>query len=189
MRRRGFTIVEALVSLFLLTIVAGAAMALLVSSTQGFANTVADTRLTNSNAQGLRYVTERLRGAMMVTISGDDKLTYVMPRRADLADPDTGERENLEPLVGDGVTRSFTVNWANGTLTDDVTGRIICRNIVRRDPEPRSSQYNQIYEPFQLTSIGSSRAVTITLITEDQVGTQRRYIRLKTTVQLRNFRG
>jgi hypothetical protein len=62
----------------------------------------------------------------------------------------------------------------------------LARNVVLTDPDPESSQYNQAYAPFQLTTIGSRRALSINVITQDQVLGKPRYVRLKTTVILRN---
>jgi hypothetical protein len=73
-----------------------------------------------------------------------------------------------------------------GKLKDDQSGRVLAENVVMKDPDPNSSQYDQAYPQFQLTTIGSRRALTINVITQSQVLGKPRYVRMKSTVILRN---
>jgi type II secretory pathway pseudopilin PulG len=189
MRRRGFSITEVMVSLITLAMVLFGSVALLMSGMQGFSNATSESKLTTSNAQGLRFVTEAIRESVNVQLEDTNRLHYFLPLRNANITPETGERELADPTVEDGVTRTFRINWTTGELREANTNRILVRNIVRQDPEPTSSQFGRSYNPFQFTTIGSARAVTITLITQERVGVQTRYVRLKTTVLLRNYRG
>lgn len=187
-RRRGFTIVETVSAMIVFTWVIAGAVVLMMEGSKYLQSTSTETALTNTNAQALRGMSEALRKAMSVTITNDGKqISYVWPQENATADPDTGEKEFVYPLTSDGVARSYTVSFDSHTVTDNTTGRVIARDVYGTDPEPDSSQYNQAYAPFSLTTIGGSRAVTINLVTRRVVGPQARYVRLKTTAKLRNY--
>jgi hypothetical protein len=146
--------------------------------------TNADVTVGQQNAQGLRRMTESLRESMSTSISsGGTMLNYTLPQRMTTADQDTGERELIIPLQSDGTARSFRV--INGQLVDQ-TGRVLVRNIIDIDPDPTSSQFEQSYAPFSYTTIGATRAISINLITAQNVRGERRIARMKTTVLLRN---
>lgn len=188
-RRRGMTLVEILVALGIVAMVILGSVSLLLSGLTSFSRTSSDAALTGTNAQGLRRVSECLRTAMSVTVSPDGRtVSYQVPALSGSTDPVTGEREYSEPMVSDGTTRSFVVNRTARTLTETATGRVLVRNITDTDPQPGSTQYGQTYAPFSVTTIGSARAVTINLITQERAANQTRYIRLKTTAVIRNFR-
>lgn len=185
MKRRGLTMVELLVASATMMLLVLGACTLFFGATKQFYTTEADVDITQTNANGMRYITQKIRQAMSLSITSDGrKVYYTMPAYSNYYDDVTGERELIVPLVSDGVTRSFTVSGSN--LYDDVTGRVIVKNIVSIDPDPNSSQYNQTYAPFQLTTIGSRRALTINLITQRNVSTTKRFSRMKTTVIIRN---
>jgi Tfp pilus assembly protein PilW len=183
------TLVEVLTAMGIIAMVILGSVSLLLTGLQAFARTSTDVSITDDNANGLRRISESLRGAMAVTVASDGtSISYQLPARSSSADPVTGEAELREPLVWDGVTRSYSVNRIAGTLTDSVSGRVFVRKIVAFDPQPGSTQYGMSYAPFSVTTIGSARAVTINLITQDRVGTSTRYLRLKTTAVIRNYR-
>lgn len=185
-KRRGFTLTELLTSLGLMAFVLGAICSLFINSLRSFQNTTTDTNLNQSNAQGMRRLTETLRSAMSVTISADGKtLSYTLPKLTNAIDPQTGEKEYIIPLETDGTNRTFTVNTA-GELVDSVGNRKLMKKIRTTDPDTASSQYNQAYAPFSSTTIGSQRAITINLITAEDVMGKLRYARYKTTVVLHN---
>jgi len=161
------------------------ACSLFFGATKQFYSTEADVDITQSNANGIRYVTQKIRQAMNLTISNNGlTVSYTMPAYSNYYDDVTGERELVVPMVSDGVARSFTVSGSN--LYDDKTGQCLVKNIILTDPDPTSSQYNQTYAPFQLTTIGSRRALTINLISQRKRSTINRYSRMKTTVIIRN---
>lgn len=185
MRRRGLTLIELLTALGLFSIVFFGATSLLVAGIKSYNSTMLETNLAQKNALGMRRVVETLREAMSVSITnGGNTITYTLPKRVSNPDPTTGEYEYFVPLTSDGVARSFRVE--SGNLIDSVTGRVLIRNLLDKDPYPSSSQYNQVYPPFQMTSIGSTRAVSINFITGENVGGKLRYARMKTTVLMRN---
>jgi hypothetical protein len=172
--------------LSVMAMVTMAIAALLIQASYAFGMTTAQSNITNMNAQGIRYASEQLRKAMSVTIVSNVRVDYVLPKLADTADPVSGEREYTVPMVSDGVVHSLRVDFAAGTLKDFATGQILCRNLISADPDPSSTQYKKTTAPFQATSVGSVRAIQLTLITTDQVGTKTTYTRLKSTAMVRN---
>ncbi|MEZ0325569.1 MAG: PilW family protein [Fimbriimonas sp.] len=189
-RQRGFTLTELVSASTIIFMVIAGTVALMLSASQGLGNTVAADKTVIQTSQGMRYMSEALRSAMSVTINETgSRIDYVLPKLSTAVDAATGEKELLDPLVSDGVARSFITQWTAFNLYDGVTNKMLCRNLYRTDPEPTSSQYNKAYPVFQMTTIGSSRAVTITLISREQVGTQWKTTRLKTTTLLRNYKG
>lgn len=187
MRRRGFTLVEVMTSIGISSMVILGSFSLLFAGLRTFDKTISKTTLNSTDAQTVRRVAESVRGSMSLTINSDGTvLTYVLPKKSIINDVLTGEKEILEPIQADGVSRSYTVNFSAGTLTDNVTGRILLRNIARTDPDVHSSQYQMQYVPFQLTTIGSVRAVSVNLITQEITRSGVNFVRLKNTSIVRN---
>ena len=186
-KNRGFTTVELLTSLGMMAFVLTAICGLFINGLRSFEKTTTDTNLNQRNAQGMRRLSETLRTAMSVTVSTDGKtISYTMPKLTAAVDAQTGEKEYIIPLVTDGTNRTFTVNTA-GELIDSVGNRKIMKKIWATDPDPNSSQFNQTYKPFSSTTIGSQRAITINLISAENVLGKLRYARYKTTVVLHNL--
>lgn len=188
MKTRAFTLIELLTGMSVMSIVLLGTMTLLVTGMKSFHKTSADVDISNQNANALRKVSETLRQSMSATISNSGKtITFNLPKMG-AVDPVTGEKELLEPLVSDGITRSYVVDFSTKRLIEYPGGRAIVRDISATDPQEGSSQYNSAYTPFQLTSIGSYRAITINLITTQTVVKDKRFIRMKTTAVVRNAR-
>ena len=185
MRNRGFTLVELLVGMTIMGFVIIGTMTVFSASMKNFYVTRTDIDLTTENALGMQRVGDTLRGAYsMQILNNGTQVSYFMPREASFIDPITLEQEYVDPLESDGIVRSFSI--VNGELIDDTDGRVLVDNIILIDPHPDSSQYNQVYAPFQLTPIGSRRALTINFITSEDVLERTRYTRMKTTVIIRN---
>lgn len=183
-RRAAFTLMELMVGMGIMSFTLLVIVNLLIYGLRSFGKTTTDVSISQQNAQGMRRVTESIRAAQTISITNEGKkVTYTLPQVSGNVDSITGEKEYVVPLVSDGVTRSFTIS--GGNLTDQ-TGQVLVRKIATLDPDPTSSQYNQAYAPFQLTSIGSRRAVTINFITQDQVNGSQRWARMKSTVLIRN---
>ena len=186
--RKGFTLVELLVGMTIMGLLIVGAMMVYTSSMRSFYQTRTDIDLTTENALGMQRVATSLKGAYsMEILDSGYSVRYFMPLMSSVPDPVTGELEIVDPLVSDGIERWFVIE--NGRLISRGGGnadRELVENIVAIDPEPGSSQYNQAYVPFQLTTIGSRRALTINFITQDQVLGKARYVRMKTTVIIRN---
>jgi type II secretory pathway pseudopilin PulG len=186
MKKRGFSITELLVAMGMMAFTLAAISSLFVFGLRSFQATTTDTNINQTNAQGMRRVTEALRSGMSLTISSSGRIiTYSVPKMTATADAQTGEKELVIPVQADGAARTFTVTDA-GTLVDSVGNRVLVRNIRLTDPDPGSSQFNQTYAPFSMTTVGSERAVTLNLITAENVFGRLRYTRLKTTVVLHN---
>ena len=146
-----------------------------------------DVNLSQPNAQACRRITETLREAMSVSIDPAlNRLYFTLPARATTVDAVTGEYEFKHPLVSDGITRFFQVN--QGVLIEFPGRRELVSGITNRDPDPASSQFGLPYEPFQATTIGAKNAVTINLITRQDVNSKPRYTRMKSTVMVQNIR-
>ncbi|MEJ5169672.1 MAG: prepilin-type N-terminal cleavage/methylation domain-containing protein [Fimbriimonadales bacterium] len=185
MRRRGFSLTELLVSVALLGLVVGGASALSIAGLRRYANTQADVDATQEASLGAQTVVESVRQAVSVQIlDGGFRLVYELPAMAPAIDPTTGERELAEPLRSDGVVRSFYVT--GGRLIDGVSGRVVASDLATVDPDPDSTQYGQTVAPFQLTTIGSRRAITVNLIGRIDTPSGTRYARFKTTFIVRN---
>lgn len=183
--RKAFTLVELMVAMTIMGMLIAGAMTVFASSMRSFYQKSTDIDLTTQNALGMQRVADSLKSAFSMHIENDGMtVVYFLPTVSLIKDPVTSEYEYVDPLVSDGVKRSFSV--VNGQLIDDLDGRILVENIVSIDPEPESSQYNQTYAPFQLTTIGSRRALTINFITQDEVLGEPRFVRMKTTVVIRN---
>ncbi len=185
MKTRGFTLMELMVGMTILGALIIGTMTVFSESMRGFYTTKTDIDLASQNTLGMQRVAETLRGAYSMEIQNSgNKVVYYLPLKNAVVDPTTGEKEYTEPIQSDGVARSFTVS--NGKLVDDSSGRTLAKQVVLIDPDPQSSQYNQTYAPFQLTTIGSRKALSINFITQQQVLTSKRYQRMKTTVIIRN---
>lgn len=186
--RKGFTLIELLVGMSIMGLLIVGAMTVYTSSMRSFYQTRTDIDLTTENALGMQRVATSLKGAYsMEILDGGMTVRYFMPLMSSVVDPVTGEFEILDPLTSDGIERWFAIE--NGQLISRGGGnsdRELVENIIAIDPEPDSSQYNQVYAPFQLTTIGSRRALTINFITQDHVLGKERYVRMKTTVIIRN---
>ena len=185
MRKRGFTLVELLVGMTIMGLLIIGAMTVFTASMKNFYTTRTDIDLTTENALGMQRVCDTLRGAYSMQINdAGTQVVYFMPRLTGFMDPITLEEELMDPIESDGVQLSYSI--VNGELIDDTDGRVLVENIVLIDPHPDSSQYNQVYDCFQLTTIGSRRALTVNFITSDNVLDSVRWTRMKTTVIIRN---
>lgn len=188
MKRNGFTLVELLAAMSTMTVVLLGTMTLLVTGLKSFKKTSTDVDITNQNANAMRKIGETLRQSMNVAITNSGKtISFNLPKMGSV-DPVTGETELMEPLTSDGVLRTYTVDFTTGKLTANPGNKVLVSNISPKDPQEGSSQYNQAYTPFQLTSIGSYRAITINLITTQNVVESQRFIRMKSSTVVRNAR-
>ncbi len=184
--KAGFTLVELMTGMGVMSIVLLGSITLLSTGLKSFQKTSSDVVMTNQNANALRKISETLRQAINVTITNSGRtITYTLPKLGPV-DPLTGEKELVEPIQGDGVMRSFNVDFTTGKLIAGPGNITLISKLSPKDMQVGSSQYNQTYVPFQLTTIGSYRAITITLITTDTVITDKRYMRMKTTAVVRN---
>ena len=185
--RRGMTLIELLAGLSLMLLTLGGVVSLTIGGLKSFSRTNTGIDLSEGNARSMRRVTETLRQAMGVTVlENGARIQYQMPTFSATADPITGEKELLDPLQWDNVTREFRVT--GGNLVDG-SGKILVRNVVLTDPDPASTGYNQAYAPFTLATVGATRSLTVTLMTKASTtsGTPQ-FWRLKNTVLLRNAR-
>lgn len=185
MKQKGFTMAETVVALGLFSLLVVGVLELYAGSLRFFSKTTADVEINNENATAMRYITQTLRSAMDIQIQDNgNTLIYTMPKMNNSVEPLTGEVELMDPPTSDGINRSFTI--ANGKLTDTVKNKVMVDHLTDTDPDPDSSQYGKVYAPFQLTTIGSRRAITVTLISKKYAGGEERYTRMKNTVILRN---
>jgi Tfp pilus assembly protein PilW len=185
MKRRGISLAELLASMIAFLLALTAAISLQLTGSKSLNRIQSDLSVSTPSAQAMRRVSETLRSAMSITLSSDGKtITYILPKLTTTNDPVTGEKELVYPLVSDGVTRSFVVSGTN--LVSNPGGRVLVRNISSTDPQVGSTQYNQTYNPFQSTTIGSRRAITITIICKEIANGKTRYARMKSTVLIQN---
>ncbi|MCC7435350.1 MAG: hypothetical protein IT363_11755 [Methanoregulaceae archaeon] len=186
-RRRGVTLIELMATLIAVVMAVAGAFAVMLGGLKSFQRTQAEVAVAQPNSQAIRRVVDTLRGAMSVTISNSGRtISYTLPARSATVDPVTGEQELVFPLTSDGVTRSFTVT--NGQLVSQPGNRVLLRDVSAIDPLPDSSQFNQAYAPFQSTTIGSRRAITVTFIAAQPVAGETKFARMKSTVLIQNSR-
>jgi Tfp pilus assembly protein PilW len=186
--RRGLTLVELMATLGTMLMAITGAFVVMLAGLKSFQRTQADVSVSQPNAQAMRRIADTLRGAMAVTILDSGRtISYQLPALTSSVNATTGEREFASPFVSDGVARSFSVSTA-GNLVSQPDGRTLLRNVRSTDPLPGSSQYNLTYAPFQSTTIGSRRAITVTLIALEGVAGTARYARMKSTVLIQNAR-
>lgn len=186
--RKGFTVVELMIGLSILSFTMMATFGLLLTGLRSADQAMTDVELSQPNAQALRRISETVRRAVTVTVADSGyTLHYTLPKTTTGADLVTGEAELVVPVQGDGVARSFAV-VSPGQLVVRPSSRVLVDRIISTDPNPKSSQYQKTYAPFSVTTIGSRRAITINLITQQLVNGKPRYSRLKTTVLVQNIR-
>lgn len=185
-KQRGLSLTELIVSSSLMVFTLIGVLALMISGLRSFERTTSDINLTQPNSQAVRRISETLRQALTVSISVDGtRVDYVLPKVGTAIDAYTGEKELITPLEPDGVKRSFEVK--NGSLTSLPEKRLLLSGIDPVDPHTSSSQYKQTYRPFQSTTIGARNAVTINLITREDVNGKPRFTRMKSTVMVQNI--
>lgn len=185
--KRAFTLVELLIGMGLMALLVLGSLTMFASSLRSLQRTTNDVTITDQNARALRKISESVRNATSVTVSSSGLvLTYTLPKMTTAVDPVTGEKEVVVPPVSDGITRSYTVDFTAGTLRDSQSNRVMVQDICRVDPDAGSTLYNQNYQPFQISSIDTHKAVTINLVTRDATSGQPRIMRMKTTAILRN---
>jgi hypothetical protein len=186
-KNRGSSLTEVVAGAGLMMLITLGTLTLFAQGLTAAARTSTDLTISGKNAQGNRYVCEWARAAMSSTIdSTGNKVTFTVPALSGTADSVTGEKEYVFPATSDGVSRGFMVDFNAGTLTDLKSNRVIVKNITSTDPDPKSSNYGQSYQPFSIATIGSRKAIVIQLITKDKVNGSVRYSRMKNTVLLRN---
>jgi len=187
MRRRGMTLIELVTGMGLMMLLVLGSMNLLTNSFKSLQRTTSDVTMTDQTSRSLRKLTEKIRPAVTVTITNSGTtLAYNLPKMVSSVDPVTGEYEEVVPVTSDGVAHGYAVNFSAGTLTDTQTGKVLIQNVCSYDPDPNSTLYNKAYVPFQISSIGTYKALTINLITLDATSGQSRVMRMKTTMILRN---
>jgi prepilin-type N-terminal cleavage/methylation domain-containing protein len=187
MMRRGFTLVEILISMGLMALLVLGSLSLFAGSMRSLQRTDSDVTMTDQNSRAMRKISETLRQAVLVTVTnGGRTIVFNLPALTNSVDPVTGEKEIAMPPVSDGVTRGYNVDFGSGTLVDIQTGKVLMRNIYSRDTDPSSTLYNQTYQPFQLSTVHNYKALTINLVTRDAATTPIRTTRMKTTAILRN---
>ena len=184
-KSRGFTLVELVLAMFVMAWVIVGTFAVFNMTLDNYYGTRADIEMTDDNALAIRRVVDEMRGAFGVTVlNGGLTVQYTMPLVSGVLDPDTGEFELVYPVQSDGNMKSFTV--VGGQLVRDQDGYVLADNVVLTDPEPSSNGFNTAYVPFELTTVGSMDALKINLIVEDTVAGETRYVRMNTTVLIRN---
>lgn len=184
-RQRGFTLVELILAMFVMGWVIVGTFAVFKMTLDSYYGTRADIEMTDDNALAIRRVVDSMRGAFGVTVVNNGlTVQYSMPLLNGTVDATTGEFEIVHPVQSDGTIQSYSV--VNGQLVRDQDGYVLADNVVLTDPDPSSSGFNTAYVPFELTTIGSMDALKINLITEETVAGEPRYVRMKTTVLIRN---
>lgn len=184
-KQHAITLAELLVGMSLFMMLLMGTLTLLISGLNSYGKTTTDVNVDQPASQALRRISETLRPAMSVTLdAATNKLSFKLPQKTLSPSSYTGEKEYIVPLVADATNYYYQVK--DGKLYEFPGGRVLLTNIESVDPDPQSSQYNQPVTPFQSTTIGAARCVTLNFITADTFKGVKRYSRLKTTVILEN---
>ena len=187
-KNRGISLVEVVTGSAVMMLVTLGTMTLMASGLKSLAKTSTDVTLSDKNALGSRWVCEYARASMGATLSNNgSQVSFSLPTLSTKTDSVTGEKEFAFPLANDGVTRGFKVDFAAGTMTDLHMNKVLVKNIMATDPDPKSSNYGKSYAPFSFTMVGPRKAIVIQLITKDKIAGLVRYTRMKNTVLLRNI--
>lgn len=147
-RHRGATLVETLTAAFISVLTLFTAVSVMISTMGSWA--VGQGRIdAESDAQNaVRTIAIELREAMAVTVESGTALSYRLPVR-------DSEGSYVVPAQWDGVTRRMEwISTGSGVgtvrVTDGSRTRILCRNVILRDPQSSG---------FTPTSGGSAYAI------------------------------
>ncbi len=155
MKRRGFTLIEALVAAAISVIAIGVGLYIYLSQLGAWAQGRGAIYSMSASQVAVKNVARELQEAILVTVSSDGQsVTYQLPKR-------DGTGDYVAPAVADGVNRSFSV--LAGTLTQTIGGssRILATNVLLKDPET-----NQAFTPFTGDGNALTRRVEIKLGTQ-----------------------
>ena len=187
MKKRGMSLAELCVGMSLFLLLLMGTLSLMISGMNSYGKTSMDVNLDQPPAQMMRRISETLRPAMDATIdSANNRLYFTLPKLSYSVSSITGEKEYIYPLVADSTNYYYEVK--NGKLTEYPSKRVLLWNLILKDPEPKSTQYNKPVAAFQSTTIGAKKCVTLNFITQDQFKGVTRYSRLKTTIVLQNVK-
>ena len=181
--------VETLVGVVLTGLLFMLSLSLFTMGMSSYRKTDARLEMSQKLSLSLRKVTQQLRSAVSVTISVDAKTaTFQLPLLNNTPDATTGEREYVNPMQGDGINRRFYVSGTNMYYNDGVTGaKIIAKNISPTDTDPQSAYYNLAYPVFTFCSVGSTKGLTIMLISKRTLSQGSEAVRMSTSVYFRNL--
>jgi hypothetical protein len=187
-RHNGFTILEMMISMGLLIIVVTMGIALELAAAKSFTRNTAQVDISTTSALSLRKVTNVLRNGIDASIGTDGRtMTYTLPAVSTTNDPTTGEKEYVVPIAADGIAHTLYVTGGKLYQRDgNGTAVVLVEDIADTDPDPQSSEYGRQYAVFASSSIGSRRAVTLTLILKKSSPDGYRYTRIRGTVLLGN---
>jgi len=189
MKQKGATLVELMVGVSLTALLIVSGLTLFTEGLSSLHRTDTRLDLTQEGALAMRRITESLREACSIEISSDGRtLYYELPLRNTVPDPLTGEYEFVNPIVSDGIERSYYV--INGTLYSqegDKAPIALVSGISLKDPE-KGSSFSSPYPVFSFTSLGSLKGVRITLISEQKTPRRLEYSRMSSVVELRNIK-
>ncbi|MDH7602157.1 MAG: hypothetical protein QHI38_08415 [Armatimonadota bacterium] len=163
---KGITAVEALISVFVTSLVGAALAALLVHSLSGFGSGSSHEASTSQATIALQKLAAEVREAKSATVSGG-VLTVTFPLK--VQNPATGEY--IYDLTGDSPTpRSYYVS--NGNLVKNVGGTV---SVLARGIK-------------SATFAVSARVIYVTLTSEDQVGRSKASEVVTGRIALRNVK-
>jgi len=186
--KRGFTLIEVMVGAALTALLFLISANLFQSAFRSFRKTDTRLDLSDRSAIAMRRIAQDLRSAATVTIAADGtSVSFQMPLLSSTNDTTTGEKEYIDPIQGDGTTRQYYTSGGNlyykiGTGTPEK----MAGYIASVDPEPSSSTYNQTYKTFAASSVASTSGLTIMLISRKTLSNSAEYVRMSTTIKLRN---
>lgn len=180
LRLRGAAMAETLITVVVTSLIVFGGLAALIGTAATWDKGQARIGAEVEAAQAIRFMRDRLREAMQVTVDVDGRgLTYRLPQKDSNGD-------YLVPAQWDGVLRRFEVR-ANGKLfaVDGSNERVLVEDVSLVDPRDSGPAP---YQPFTAGPGGVTRQVTVQIVTRREIhreGTAA-YGRNRETVILRN---
>ncbi|MCE5199605.1 MAG: prepilin-type N-terminal cleavage/methylation domain-containing protein [Armatimonadota bacterium] len=167
--KKGFTLIEVMITVSLLSLVGISLMALLVSSLRGWSSGTSGEAATSSATVAVQKLSIDIRDGRSATIN-NGTLIITFPKKI----TDTSTHETIYDLsANDPVTRNYYIS--DGNLMRNVGG--VITTMMRGVDAPTS-------EPAFGAGGGT---VSINLVGKDQVGTKTSTLRVSARVSLRNY--
>ncbi len=175
-RRRGSTLVEVVIAAGLTSLVLVTSVGVYLTGMKSWVRGQANIDALSGSQRTVRYVSNELREAMEVTVTGGGTgVAYKRPAR-------DGAGAFVTPLVWDGVSRSFTFDGSNLVMAADGVSRTLAKDVLSREPAS-----GEAYALFSAPPAAVSRSLTIKLVCgKSGGGTETVVNRSRETVYLRN---
>lgn len=149
-RRRGATLTEVVIGAGISSAVLVAGVGTFLMGMRSWVKGEANIEASSASQKALRTVSNELREAMQITInSSGTRVDYVRPKRE-------ADGSFTNPMVTDGIARSFERVGSNLVMRTGGTTRTLAKNILARKPGDSSD-----YRLFTAPAGAVSRSLTM----------------------------